>query len=82
MAHESQPPHALGGLHHAWHPRYDPDLSQAVLQRMGLRSSMGRIGNAYDNARSERVTAPSRASTASRGRSHRKPWLGLPWNRP
>ena len=56
MAHESQPPHAPGCLHHSDHGiQYTARAYQAALQRMGLRPSMGRIGNAYDNALAERV---------------------------
>jgi len=56
MAQESQPPHAPGCLHHSDHGiQYTARAYQAALQRMGLRPSMGRIGNAYDNALAERV---------------------------
>ena len=56
MAQESRPPHAPGCLHHSDHGiQYTARAYQAALQRMGLRPSMGRIGNAYDNALAERV---------------------------
>ena len=56
MAQASQPPHVPGCLHHSDHGiQYTARTYQAALQRMGLRPSMGRIGNAYDNALAERV---------------------------
>ncbi len=56
MAQASQPPHVPGCLHHSDHGiQYTARTYQEALQHMGLRPSMGRIGNAYDNALAERV---------------------------
>ncbi len=58
MAQKSQPPHVPGCLHHSDHGiQYTARTYQAALQRLGLRPSMGRMGNAYDNALAERVIA-------------------------
>ena len=68
---------AAGVIHHSdhgpWQPIHGSRVPAAVSPRAGIRSSMGSVGDGYDNAMAESSSPPWSASCSAAPRSLRMP---------